>query len=168
MDPQTPVIVGAAQLSGRDGNNEPIEMMTTVASAALSQAPVPVSALRVVKGVWPYANPAALLADRLGIRATTGLTQLGGNESLDLFNQTAHDIASGHLDAAVLSSAETMRTRRTDRKAGRRSPYLAEADETFTASAGGTDRSYRSPAIATRSMSSWRTKSTSQSMKSAC
>ncbi len=122
------MIVGAAQLSGRDSDNEPIEMMTTVAKAALAQGPVPLDSVRVVGGIWPYQDPGSLVAERLGITASTALTRLGGNEALDLVNTTAQDISNGHLDAALICSAETMRTRRRDRRAGRKSPYLTERD----------------------------------------
>ncbi len=120
------MIVGAAQLNGRDGDNEPIAMMTKVVRNALAQGHPPIDEVRVVRGVWPYTDPGRLVADRLGVISRTGLTQLSGNEAFDVLNQSALEIAAGTLDAVVLCSAETMRTRRRDKKAGRRSPYLEE------------------------------------------
>ena len=128
MDERTPVIVGAAQLNGRDGDNEPIAMMVSAAQTALSQGRPVIDEVRVVRGVWPYADPGSLVADRLGLSARTGLTELSGNEAFDLVNQSALEIAAGTLDAVLICSAETMRTRRRDRTAGRRSPYLDERD----------------------------------------
>ncbi len=102
-------------------------MMTGAAKAALAQGHPRIDEIRVVQGVWPYADPGRLVGQRLGIDSPTGLTELSGNETFDLLNQSALEIAAGKLDGVLICSAETMRTRRRDKKAGRRSPYLDEA-----------------------------------------
>jgi len=145
MDPRTPVLVGAAQLSHREGGAEPIDMMARAAEAALSDCSADlrssVQSVRVVKGIWPYADPGTLVAGRLGLEdVETALTQLGGNEAFDLVNRTAAAIGAGELDAALICSAETMRTRRADKKAGRKSPYLPERDQAEPVETYGIDR----------------------------
>lgn len=132
MDPRSPIIVGAAQLNGSEAGNEPIAMMTEVAEFALNDAGAlmrrRLHAVRVVKGIWPYRNPGSMVADRLGLEGvSTAMTPIGGNEVYDLLNATAAEIQGGGLDAVLVCGAETMRTRRRDRAAGRRSAYMTES-----------------------------------------
>ena len=132
-DPRTPVIVGVHQHSYRDGDNEPIAMMTEMAEAALADAGGDVrsriQSVRAIKGIWPYVDPGRLVADRIGMPdAETVVTQIGGNEVYDAVNRTCDDIASGRLDAAVVCAAEALRTRRRDHAAGRTTDYLPERD----------------------------------------
>lgn len=88
-----------------------------------------VESVRVVRGIWPYGDPGTLVADAVGLAdVRTGLTAIGGNAVYDLVGATAADIAAGDLDVAVICSAETMRTRRRDRAAGRGSAYQLEPD----------------------------------------
>ncbi|HEY5664413.1 MAG TPA: hypothetical protein VIS05_10295 [Ilumatobacter sp.] len=134
LDPRTPIIVGAAQLNDRDHGSEPIDLMTRCTEAALDDAAAPglrsrVDHVRVVWGVWPYADPGRLVADRIGARAArTTLTTVGGNQVYDLLTDTAVGIRSGRLDVAVLCGAETLRTRRSDRARGTTTTYLPERD----------------------------------------
>ncbi len=84
----------------------------------------------VVGGIWPYKDPGRIVAERLGLTGvTTTMTPIGGNEVYDLLASTATDIQSGVLDAAVICAAETLRTRRGDRAAGRDSVFVEEAPE---------------------------------------
>lgn len=145
MDPRTPVIVSASQLSHREGKAEPVDLMTQVAEMALADGGTDlrsaIQSVRVVKGIWPYEDPGSLVAERLGVNdVSTAITQLGGNEAFDLVNHTASEIQSGELDAALICSAETMRTRRADKQAGRTSPYLSERDGAAPTKTFGTDR----------------------------
>ncbi len=134
MDPRTPVLVGAAQHTATNTPNEPVAMMTTAARAAIDDADgrllARLEAVRVIRGINPYNDPGRLVADALGLAGvSTGLTQHGGQEAYDLVSATALDIANGHLDAALVCGAETMRTRRKDKSAGVRSTYLPEPDD---------------------------------------
>lgn len=133
IDPNHPVLVAAHAVANRTKNAEPIAMMVEAASAVLeapnsSFAPA-IESVRVVKGIWPYADPGRLVADELGLAdVSTALTRIGGNATYDLVNQTAAEIAQGELSVALICGAETMRTRRADKAAGNRSSYLPEAD----------------------------------------
>ncbi len=135
MDPRTPVLVGTAQVSNSDGDAEPINLMTTVAEQALADTGSAsirdrISSVRVVRGIWPYQDPATLVADRLGLTdVSTAITQIGGNEAFDLLTASARSISEGTLDAVVICSAEAMRTRRRDRAAGNDTRYVTESPD---------------------------------------
>ncbi len=108
-------------------------MMVDAATGAIAdaggRARQALQAVHVIRGIWPYQDPGRLVADRLGLDSVvTGLTEFGGNGVFDLVNELAASISTGELDAALICSAETMRTRRADRRAGKTSAYLPEAD----------------------------------------
>ena len=135
LDPRTPVIVGAGQITSRERGAEPVDLMARCTELALEDSGAETSlrtrigAVRVVWGVWPYADPARLVAQRVGAHsARTTLTAVGGNQVYDLVIDTAARLQRGELDVAVVCAAETMRSRRADRAAGVRSAYLAEAE----------------------------------------
>jgi acetyl-CoA C-acetyltransferase len=135
LDPRTPVIVGAGQITTRERGAEPIDLMTRCAEAALDDSAAAgglrtrIDAVRVVWGVWPYRDPGRAIATRVGAPgARTTLTTVGGNQVYDLVIDTAARIAQGGIDVAVIAAAETLRTRRGDKAAGRRSDYLPEPE----------------------------------------
>lgn len=152
LDPRTPVIVGAGLVNDRDRSAEPIDVMVRATELALSDASSAslrrsVAAVRVVWGVWPYRDPGRLVAERIGAPdARTTLTTIGGNQVYDLIADTAARIARGELDAAVVCGAETLRTRRHDRAAGRRTSYLSEPDEARPDEILGSDEPLSTPA----------------------
>jgi len=135
IDSRTPVIVGAGQINDRDYGSEPIDLMVRCTEAALDDSGAAtalrehVEAVRVVWGIWPYADPGALVAERIGASgARTTKTTTGGNQVYDLVNDTATKITAGDLDVAVICAAESHRTRRADHKRGETSRYLDERD----------------------------------------
>ena len=133
VDPRQPVLIGAHELAVRTADAEPIEMMVAAAEAALRETNEvlrsTVEAVRVVKGIWPYKDPGRLVAQDLGIpSATTAITEIGGNATYDLVNETAMDIVDGAVDVVIVCGAETMRTRRKDKAEGRRSTYRNETE----------------------------------------
>jgi acetyl-CoA C-acetyltransferase len=134
IDPRTPILVGAAQLNDRDHGSEPIDLMTRCSLGALAEAGIDtlaarIDAVRVVWGVWPYRDPGRLVADRIGASsARSSITTMGGNQVYDLVIDTALRIRNGGLDVAVLTGAETLRTRRSDRARGAHTEYLSERD----------------------------------------
>ena len=135
MDPRTPVLIGAAQISDRKGDSEPIDLMATVSDTALADTGSAairdrISSVRVVRGIWPYQDPGTLVAERLGLTgASTAITQIGGNETFDMVTASAQSISEGSLDAVLICSAEAMRTRRRDHSAGNKTRYLTEAPD---------------------------------------
>jgi len=132
-DPKHPVLVAAHAVASRTADGEPVAMMVEAAKESLSQLPPgfaeSIESVRIVKGIWPYKDPGRLVAEKLHLGpVTTAMTGIGGNATYDLVNQTAQEIASGSLTAAIVCGAETMRTRRADRAAGGLSTYLPEID----------------------------------------
>jgi acetyl-CoA C-acetyltransferase len=132
-DVNHPVIVGAHEIAVRTADAEPIAMMARSAREALAETEdvlrQTIETIRVVKGIWPYEDPGALVANELGLSGvTTAVTRIGGNATYDLVNRTAVDIASGAIRTAIVCGAESMRTRRKDRAAGTKSHYLSEPD----------------------------------------
>src|SRR5690606_2635366 len=112
VDPRTPVIVGAGQINDRELGSEPIDLMVRCSEAALADTGAGdalrsrIEAVRVVWGVWPYADPGRLVAEQLGCPdAVTTKTAAGGNQVYDLVIQTAEQIRSGALDVAVVCAA---------------------------------------------------------------
>lgn len=151
IDPRTPVIVGAGQINDRDYGSEPIDLMVRCSEAALTDSGAPllrdrIEAVRVVWGVWPYADPGRLIAERLGSpEAVTTKTTTGGNQVYDLVIDTAERIAAGELDVAVVCAAESMRTRRADHARGIDSDYLPERDGAIPDVVFGSDEPLSGP-----------------------
>ena len=125
VDPNTPVIVGVAQLSERPTDLteavEALEMMAQVCESAASDAGNAdllkrCDAIRVVAGAWSYSDPGRLLADRWGANATTGLSTVGGNTPQSIVTRSAAEIAAGRRDIVVVVGAENIWSRRRARR----------------------------------------------------
>ena len=83
VDPRTPVLVGTGQLKQRPDNPvealEPLAMMRVALEAAADDAGARTLLDRatdtwVVKGAWPYPDPAALLREEFGNNSRTGIS----------------------------------------------------------------------------------------------
>jgi acetyl-CoA C-acetyltransferase len=129
LDPRTPVIVGVSQTLRRPDPadaSEPAEMMVEAlrlasddsgaASLLLQQA----DSIRVPKVVsWPYTDPGALVAARVGAQsAETVYCTPGGNTPQLLVNDAAAAIARGARRVVLLVGAEATYTRLRARKHG--------------------------------------------------
>lgn len=139
MDPRSVVLVGAGQFVQKPGANpaealEPVAMMVEAVERAAADAGAPdllrqVDSIRVVKGAWPYRDPGALIAARIGASPRqTLLSPDGGNTPQSLVNKSAFDIASGALDVVVLAGGEGIYSRRRAKRAGVKIPYTSDAD----------------------------------------
>lgn len=135
----TPVIVGVGQYTSRSDDladaREPVDMMVIVARRAEEDAQAKgllarLDSLRVVNVLsWRYADAAALLAERLGIRpAETLYTTMGGNTPQWLATDTAQAIAEGRLSAALLVGAEAVHSVRRARRESVSLPWTPRAD----------------------------------------
>ena len=127
-NPRTPVIVGVGQflnrISALDDAIEPLEMMMRAVCRAeadtgtggfLSQ----VQSVRVVRGMWSYENPAAVIAERIGaVGAQTVGTLVGGNQNQALMSQTASEILAGKFDLVLITGAENGNSSGKARRAG--------------------------------------------------
>ncbi|MEM7340324.1 MAG: acetyl-CoA acetyltransferase [Actinomycetota bacterium] len=128
IDPRTPVVVGVAQATQRPENLadavEAVALMEQVVRSAADDAGAPdlsrsLDYIGVVQGAWRYTDPARLLADALGATgARTALSANGGNTPQSYVNTLAARIAAGDLDSAAIVGAETIWSRRRQRRAG--------------------------------------------------
>lgn len=137
INPRTPVLVGAGQFIQRPENPiealEPVAMMAEALCAAADDAGVPGLTARathtwVVKGAWPYTDPAALLNSRFGATGKTGLSTDGGNTPQSLVNNASSRIASGQADVVLIAGAEGIWSRRRARRRDERIPYTDQPD----------------------------------------
>ena len=122
VDPRSPVVVGVGQVSQRVAAADARAPIDLLADAAASPTPTrrpPRSLLDRVDvvavaqiGSWPYPDPGALLARRLGIEPpATVVSTVGGNSPQLLVNEMAARIQRNELDVALIGGAEAMHTR---------------------------------------------------------
>lgn len=125
---QTPILVGVAQLEQRIDDplaaREPVALMIDAVRRAAEDAGAPAlltqaSSVRVIRGIWPYQNPARAVAEAIdNPRAETGLSQYGGNFVQTVVNQSALDIQNGVHDIVIITGAECGNTQAKARRAG--------------------------------------------------
>jgi acetyl-CoA C-acetyltransferase len=123
IDPRTPVIVGAGQVSERSDDpaqaGEPIDLLADASRAADADAGASRSVLAALDTIavvdmvsWKYPDPGALLGRRLGVEPrTTITTTVGGNSPQLLVNELAATIANGEARVALIGGAECVYTR---------------------------------------------------------
>lgn len=136
VDPRTPVLVGVAQLKQKPENPldalEPLALMTEVVVAAAADAGAPgltkrLDSIRVVKGAWPYQDPARMIAQRIGAEPRqTATTFDGGNTPQSLVNLSCLDIVDGRFDAVAIVGAEAIWSRRRAHRAKQVIPYTPD------------------------------------------
>lgn len=127
-DPNTPILVGVAQVQNRiqtlDEAVEPLQLMLQAAELAERDTGVgdllqQVQSVRVIRGVWGYANPARFVAEKIGAPgAQTVGTLFGGNQNQAVVNRTALSIQAGELDLVLIAGAENGYSAARARKTG--------------------------------------------------
>jgi acetyl-CoA C-acetyltransferase len=144
LDPRLPVIVGVGQTVRRPAPedvadvSEPVDMMAEALRLAASDSGAARDLLGRVESVrvpellsWRYANPALLLAERVGARPRqTVVTPTGGNSPQALVNDAADAIQRGDLDVAVVAGAEAVYTRLLARKTKAWLQWSQQPDDT--------------------------------------
>jgi acetyl-CoA C-acetyltransferase len=128
IEPRTPVLVGVAQVEQREPDplraREPLELMIEATRLAAEDAGsrellARADAVRVIRGLWPYGDPARVVAQRVGaVGAKSGITPFGGNFVQTALNRTVLEIQSGAVDVAILTGAECGHTQARARKRG--------------------------------------------------
>ncbi len=89
------------------------------------------TSVRVIRGIWPYKNPARIVAQAVGIpNAETALTPYGGNYVQSTVNRSALDIQAQRHDVIVITGAECGYTQARARKQGVRSEMAGRAGHT--------------------------------------
>lgn len=126
----TPVIVGAAQSIDRPGDHDlldapgPIELMVAAARAAADDAGAPtlldrVGWIGVTGGFYRYRNPAAVVAEELGLSGVgTAITEITGTAPQDMVGLACERIAAGELDAALVLGGEARWTNQQLKRQG--------------------------------------------------
>jgi acetyl-CoA C-acetyltransferase len=141
------VIVGVAQTLRRPDPalaSDPVDMMVDAlrlaaadsgAGAALLARADSIAVPKVVS--WPYRDPAALVAQRLGITAAeTVYCSDGGNTPQRLVSDAADAILTGSQDVVLLVGAEAVFTRQRARKRGLWLDWLKQEEGTPTRTVG--------------------------------
>jgi acetyl-CoA C-acetyltransferase len=144
FDPRSPLLVGISQLEQRVDDplagDEPLEMMIAAVRLAARDAGssdllARADAVCVTRGRWRYANPARVVADRIGAsRAQTASVPFGGNMVQAALNRFAREIATGARDLVVMTGAEHGRSQARARKQHTKLSYSdapGEADLTM-------------------------------------
>ncbi len=126
LDPRAPVLVGQGQvlqhIDDLSAALDPIQLMTQAVSRAVSDAtlartPNPDAILAVRSISTKHPNPAAGVANLLGVSPRRcGTTPNGGNMPQTLVNLAAREIQSGRMDIAFLVGGEATRTRNRARR----------------------------------------------------
>jgi acetyl-CoA C-acetyltransferase len=120
LDPRTPVLVGVGTASD---DLEAVELMALATEAALADAggrglAAAVDRVAVPQGSWAYADPARLVAHRIGASGTTThLVELGIPQQ-SLINDALAAILSGASEVAVVVGGEAKRWARDRERAG--------------------------------------------------
>jgi acetyl-CoA C-acetyltransferase len=125
VDPRTPVLVGAGQITNRrERLVEPLGLMAEAARAADADSGGAslqrVQAVHVVHMVsWSYPAPATALGEELGLPSgERTYTAVGGNSSQWLLSLVCDRIARGEIDGALIAGAETLDSVRRQRASG--------------------------------------------------
>jgi len=129
INPNTPVIIGVAQIEQRVTEpllgQEPIDMMVDAVRKAAADSGghsgllAAVESVRVIRGVWRYKHPAGYVAAKIGApNAETAGSPYGGNMVQSVVNQSALDILNGHKSLIVITGAENGNSQAKARKAG--------------------------------------------------
>ena len=114
MTQQTPVLVGISHLEQRftdfESAKEPVQLMIDAVNQAAEDAGskelLNAGSVRVIRGIWPYEDPARAVAQAIGSpNAETALTAFGGNFVQTALNQSALDIQAGLHDVIILTGA---------------------------------------------------------------
>jgi acetyl-CoA C-acetyltransferase len=149
MDPRTPVIVGAGQLTRDGGTDGPIALAVEALRLAARDSGTGDALLRkadscrhVATLCWPYSDEATLIAAELGLspRETVRTAQLGGDGPQRLVGDTARAIAAGDTDVALLSGAEALSALRTAQQAGETPGWPHQPSQVKPTRVVGTDR----------------------------
>ncbi len=128
VDTSAPVIVGVHQLTQKPDDpasaREAITLMSeavhgAAANASATQLAQGLDVIAVVQGAWKYSNPGRLVAQNVGATtAKTILSSNGGNTPQSLINHLSSLIQKGEISSAAIVGAETIWSRRRQRRSG--------------------------------------------------
>lgn len=141
---RAPVLVGVGQVLQRSDDpadaREPLALMLEAVRLAAEDAGsrellARADAVRVVRGMWRYADPGRAVAERAGCPgAKTLLTHYGGQVVQSLASRSFLELQRGDLDVVILTGAECGRSHALLKKGGSAvdwSEAPGTPDETF-------------------------------------
>ncbi|GGS92430.1 hypothetical protein GCM10010156_58430 [Planobispora rosea] len=136
VDPRTPCLVGVAQHTVRDQPGpEPLDLWELAARRAAADAGAPgllerLDSIQIVyTESWQYDDPVARLAERVKAEPRhRAYSTVSGTAPQTLLGTAAAAIAAGEMDAALVTGAEALATRRALRRAGERPAWSHRAD----------------------------------------
>jgi acetyl-CoA C-acetyltransferase len=154
IDPRTPVLVGAGQVTHRptdyDATPSTPELLALATRAALADAGTAAGTMLLaqaeVVGVvdvfsWKVPDPAAVLASDLGLSGVqTVVTTVGGNGPIALLGALAADVQAGRLDVALIAGGEAMTPFLAALKSGSDTGWPAQPEGTVPSRTVGVDR----------------------------
>lgn len=155
LDPRTPVLVGAGQITHRPGDGavpSTPELLERAARVALADAGGGLEARTEVVAVvdlfsWTVPDPAAWLAGALGISPReTVLSARGGNGPVSLLGALAEEIQAGSLDVALIAGGEAMTPFMKAVKGGGETGWPTQPEGTAPSRIVGHDREAGHPA----------------------
>ncbi len=136
VDPNTPVIIGAAQVSldtpDMTARTDPISLMIEAAKAAVvdtggSGVAADIGMVAVVAGLFSHSDPGSLVAREIGAdEGATILTTWGGNTPIALAGELCDRIRRGEIEAAVMVGGESTATRKAVAREGGSIPHWDE------------------------------------------
>ncbi len=157
IDPRTPVLVGAGQISHRPADGpvpstpELLEQASRAALEDVGDAGALSARADVVAVVdlfsWTVPDPAAALADALGVMPReTVLSARGGNGPVGLLGALCEDIVAGRLDVAIIAGGEAMTPFMKAVKSGQDTGWPTQPEGTAPSRVVGVDREPSHPA----------------------
>ena len=128
IDQNFPILVGVGQVLNRIDEladaKEPLQMMMEAIELAEQDTQTTgfldqVDSVRVIRGMWPYQNPAKYIAEKIGSpNAETVGTLIGGNQNQAVINETSLEILEGKRRLVLITGAENGNSSTKARKAG--------------------------------------------------
>jgi len=138
-DPRSTCLIGVAQSIVRPGDGEsaePLAVWEQVVRAAVADSGgrnvlEAIDSFNVVHAQsWQYDDPAARLAERLGVPCRHGhYSGMGGTTPQLVVQHVADVIAAGDIDVAVVVGAEALATKRQMKKEGRKPDWSHRATD---------------------------------------
>jgi acetyl-CoA C-acetyltransferase len=129
----TPVLVGVGQYSQRLDDpregKEPLAMMIAALQLAADDAGTTellarADSVRVIRGVWPYGDPARAIAQEFGADEAESVgTPWGGNSAQACVNDAASDIQAGRCKLVLIAGGENGRSSAIARRQGIKLEY---------------------------------------------
>lgn len=153
IEPNAPLIAGAAQRTWRSGSPGPVDMLAEACRSALADAGgsaaagSSVDSMCVVRYVSAeHADPAGLVAAAAGIATTDRIhTSIGGDTPQAAMGELATRIASGRIESALICGGEALATVSRHLKSGTDPGWSDPAPSERPSEVLGTDRDANRP-----------------------